>query len=131
MTGLVMAESHVWLNLTEIRQKEKAFLLDAPISSSGLFGNAVNTVVDKLSQSAAFKQFMPQRACEPASASSSMERPVPRKEPVGRGSDPMHPPPYTVWGARGRSASHQHPHNRVDLKRPNKPPAAASSGRSR
>ncbi len=61
MTGLVMAESHVWLNLTEIRQKEKAFLLDAPISSSGLFGNTVNTVVDKSSQSAAFKQFMPQR----------------------------------------------------------------------
>ncbi len=51
MTGLVMAESQVWLNLTEIRQKEKAFLLDAPISSSGLFGNVVNTVVDKLSQS--------------------------------------------------------------------------------
>ncbi len=74
---------------------------------------------------------MPQRACEPASASSSRERPVPRKEPVGRGSDPMHPPPYTVWGACGRSASRQRPLNRVDLKRPNKPPAAASLGRSR
>ncbi len=37
------------------------------------------------------------------------------------------PPPYTVWGARGRSASR---HKQVDLKRLNKPPAAASSGRS-
>ncbi len=33
--GLVMAKRHLWLNLTEM--KEKAFLLDAPISSSGLF----------------------------------------------------------------------------------------------
>ncbi len=47
MAGLVAAERHLWLNLTEIREKEKAFLLDAPISSSGLFGDAVNTVVDK------------------------------------------------------------------------------------
>ncbi len=66
MAGLVAAECHLWLNLTEIREKEKAFLLDAPISSSGLFGNAVNTVVDKFRaakmQSAAFKQFMP-RGC--------------------------------------------------------------------
>ncbi len=39
-------------------------------------------------------------------------------------------PPYTVWGARGHSASRQRPHKRGDLKRPNKPPTAASSGRS-
>ncbi len=126
MAGLVAAERHLWLNLTEIREKEKVFLLDAPISSSGLFGDAVNTVVDKFSAAkthlAAFKQFMPRRAREPASASSSRERPAPRKEPVGRVSDPVHPPPYTVWGARGRSATRQRPHKRVDLKRPNKPP---------
>ncbi len=44
MMGLVMAERHLWLNLTEIM--EKAFLLDAPISGSGLFGDAVNAIVD-------------------------------------------------------------------------------------
>ncbi len=43
---------------------------------------------------------------------------------------PLHPPPYTVWGARSRSASRQRPRKRVDLKRPNKPPAMASLGRS-
>ncbi len=127
MAGLVAAERHLWLNLTEIREKEKAFLLDAPISSSGLFGDAVNTVVDKFraakTQSAAFKQFMPRRAREPASASSSRERPAPRKEPVGRVSDLVHPPPYTVWGACGRSDARQCPRKRVDLKHP-------SSGRS-
>ncbi len=63
MAGLVTAECHLWLNLTEIREKEKAFLLDAPISSSGLFGDAVNAAVDKFraakTQSTAFKQLMP------------------------------------------------------------------------
>ncbi len=38
MVGSVAAERHFWLNLTEIREKEKVFLLDAPISQSGLFG---------------------------------------------------------------------------------------------
>ncbi len=134
MAGLVRAERHLWLNLMEIKEKEKTFLLDAPISGSGLFGDAVNAVVDKFratkTQSAAFNQFMPQHVREPASASSSRERPGPSKEPVGRVSEPMHSSPYTVWGARGRSASRQRPRKRVDLKRPNKPPATASLGHS-
>ncbi len=133
MVGLVTAECHLWLNLTEIREKEKAFLLDAPISSSSLFGDAVNAAVDKFraakTQSTAFKQLMPRHARKSASASSSRERPAPSKEPVSRVSEPMHPQPYTVWGARGRSASRQRPRKRMDLKRPNKPPAAASTGR--
>ncbi len=45
----------------------------------------------------------------------------PRKESVGRVSDPIHPPPYTVWGARGHSATRQRTRNQVDLKRLNKP----------
>ncbi len=134
MAGLVTAERYLWLNLTEIRDKEMAFLLDAPISGSGLFGDVVNAVVDQFraakTQLAAFKQFMPRRARKPASASSSRECPAPSKEPVGRVSEPMHPPPYMVWGASGRPTSRQRPRKRVDLKRPNKPPAAASSGRS-
>ncbi len=109
MEGLLTAEHHLWLNLTEIREKEKPVLLDAPISSSGLLGDVVNTIVDKFkavkTQSAAFKQFMLRCAREPASASSSREHPAHRKEPVGRGNDPIHPPPYTVWGAHGHSAS--------------------------
>ncbi len=37
----LLEERHLWLNLTEIRDKEKAFLIDAPISGSGLFGDTV------------------------------------------------------------------------------------------
>ncbi len=47
MAGSVAAERHLWLSLTEIREKEKVFLLDAPISQSGLFGEAVSSVVEK------------------------------------------------------------------------------------
>ncbi len=90
-----MAEHHLWLNLMEIREKEKAFLLYAPISGSGLFGDAVNAVVDKFraakTQSAAFKQFMLRRAREPASTLSSREHPAPSKEQVGRMSEQMQP----------------------------------------
>ncbi len=69
MAGLVVAEHHLLLNITDIREKEKVFLLDATVSSSGLFGDAVDIFVDKFraakTQSAAFKQFMPRRSREP------------------------------------------------------------------
>ncbi len=66
MAASLAAEHHLWLNLTEIREREKVFLMDAPISQSGLFGEAVSAVVDKFcsakTQSAALKQFMPRRS---------------------------------------------------------------------
>ncbi len=44
MAAMVSTERHLWLNLTGIKDKDCAFLLDAPISPSGIFGDAVNTV---------------------------------------------------------------------------------------
>ncbi len=109
------AERHLWLNLTEIREKEKTFLMDAPISQSGLFGEAVSAVVDKFrsakTQSAALNQFMPRRARDFSTQATCL-------------------PPTTVWGARGRSSSRQQPRKRVNMKRPNKPAALANPGRS-
>lgn len=34
------------LTLSDIKEKDRVFLLDDPLASSGLFGNAVDTVVD-------------------------------------------------------------------------------------
>ncbi len=120
MAGSVAAERHLWLILTEIREKEKVFLLDAPISQSGLFGEAVSSVVDKFcsakTQSAALKQFMPRRLRDYSTPSSSLsgEQSLPRKEPSGgSGAQAAHPPPTTVWGARGRSFPRQRPRRRV------------------
>ncbi len=87
MAASVAAERHLWLNLTEIREREKTFLMDAPISQSGLFGEAVSAVVDKFrsakTQSAALNQFMPRRARDFSTPSSSVsrEQPPPRREP--------------------------------------------------
>ncbi len=99
MAGSVTAECHLWLNLTEIREKEKVFLLDAPISQSGLFGEAVSSVVEKFrytkTQLASPKQFMLRRMRDHSTPSSSLSREhsLPRKESTGRRCAPAHPPP--------------------------------------
>ncbi len=136
MAASVAAERHLWLNLTEIREKEKTFLMDAPISQSGLFREAVSAVVDKFrsakTQSAALNQFMPRRARDFSTPSSSVsrEQPPPRREPPSGGAQATRLPPTTVWGAHGRSSSRQQPRKRVNMKRPNKPAASANPGRS-
>ncbi len=136
MADSVAAERHLWLNLTEIREKEKVFLLDAPISQSGLFGEAVSSVVEKFhsakTQSAALKQFMPRRMRDHSTPSSSMSREhsLPRKESTGRSFAPAHPPPTSVWGARARPFPHRRPRRRVDLKHPDRPAASAPPSRS-
>ncbi len=110
--------------------------MDAPISQSGLFGEAVSAVVDKFrsakTQSAALKQFMPRRSRDYSTPSSSVsrEQSLPRKEPPSGGAQATRPSPTTVWGARGRSFSRQQPRKRVNLKWPNKPAASANPGRS-
>ncbi len=93
--------------MAEIREKEKVFLLDAPISQSGLFGEAVSSVVEKFhyakTQSAALRQFMPRRTRDHSTPSSSLsrEQSLPRKEPSGRSDGlgspwPAFPSPATT-----------------------------------
>lgn len=47
MAAMVVTERHLWINLTSIIERDKAFLLDSLILPSGLFGNAVSTVVNR------------------------------------------------------------------------------------
>ncbi len=117
MAGSVAAECHLWLNLTEIREKEKVFLLDAPISQSGLFGEVVSSMVEK------FRSTKTQSAAK--------EQSLPRKEPSSRScTQAAHPPPTTVWGARGQPFPLQRPRRRVDLKQPSRPAASVPPSRS-
>lgn len=44
---MVVKEWHQWVNLKGKKERNKAFLLDAPISPSGLIADAVNTIVDR------------------------------------------------------------------------------------
>lgn len=65
MAALVATERHLWLNLSEMKDKDRAFLLDAPLAPPGLFGDAVNSVVERFQESKkqaeAFKKFLPRR----------------------------------------------------------------------
>ncbi len=92
MAASVAAERHLWLNLTEIREKEKTFLMDAPISQSGLFREAVSAVVDKFrsakTQSAA--RLRPRkRFCPPRTRSPHLNLSQPPFEAWC--ADPIHP----------------------------------------
>ncbi len=66
MAAMVAAERHLWLTLSDMKDKDRVCLLDAPLSSSGLFGDAVNSVVDRFQeaskQAAAFQWFLPRRS---------------------------------------------------------------------
>ncbi len=81
MVASVAAERHLWLNLTEIREKENVFLMDAPISQSGLFGEAVSAVVDK------FRSAKTQSA--PPEGSPLAAEPRPRALPPLRFGEPV------------------------------------------
>jgi hypothetical protein len=117
MAALVATERHLWLNLSGVGDRDRAFLLDAPISSSGLFGDAVDTVVERFQetkrQSAALKQLIPRRrpksrgsaargqSHEAAASSSHMQQ---QRESVASRA-----PPKKAWSQR------QHPQPKSSL----------------
>lgn len=43
-------ETSLLLNLFNLKEKFKLFLLYAPLSPSGLFGNAINTIVERFQE---------------------------------------------------------------------------------
>ncbi len=53
MAVMVATERHLWVNLVDIREEEKRFLLDAPDSPSELFGTSVEMVVDRFKETKA------------------------------------------------------------------------------
>lgn len=59
----IALERHLWLNLSNIKEKDKSFLLDATLSPPGLFGDAVNSVIERFQevkkQEATFQQYLP------------------------------------------------------------------------
>ncbi|ROL46272.1 hypothetical protein DPX16_23861 [Anabarilius grahami] len=109
----------------EVKELRRAtdLALRATKHTSGLFGEAVNMVVDKFwtakSQLAALRQFMPKRVRDSSILSSSLpkERSLHRKDSANRRSDRVHPPLSMVWGPCGRPLPRQQPHRRLELKR--------------
>ncbi len=87
MAALVATQWHLWLNLSQISEKDRVFLLDAPISPSGLFGNAEDKVVDRFQeakkQTAAFQLFFPRRSQSGADRQNSLWAPLIKKAGPG------------------------------------------------
>ncbi|KAG1961314.1 hypothetical protein F2P79_005480 [Pimephales promelas] len=70
MSALVATERHLWLNLSNMKEKDKAFLLDAPLSTVGLFCDSVNSVIEKFQeekkQAEALHKYLPIKVHVPA-----------------------------------------------------------------
>ncbi len=47
MAALVAAERQLWLTLSDMKEKDRVFLMDTPLAPSGLFSDAVDSVVDR------------------------------------------------------------------------------------
>ncbi|KAK9961679.1 hypothetical protein ABG768_007088, partial [Culter alburnus] len=103
MSTLVVQERHLWLDLPEMRDVDKAHFLDAPISQAGLFGDTVEDFAQQFSavqkQTEAIKHILPRRddATNPPRAvpSSAPRRGRPPAAPAPVRSEPSHPPRAT------------------------------------
>lgn len=108
----MVMKRHLWLNLSEIKDREKTFHLDVLISPSGRFGTSVETVVENLreakSQSAAFRIYIP---CQSNSPPSTSNPPDPSKDNWRQGQKAnmvtCAPPPWSR-GQRRCNARRRH-----------------------
>ncbi|KAJ8009614.1 hypothetical protein DPEC_G00090730 [Dallia pectoralis] len=109
MAALVATERHLWLSLSDMRDREKAFLLDAPLSPDGLFGPAIGSVVERFQeerrQAAAFQKFLPRRSRVAGAVGRGQPRPAPSTahRAQQRVSVATRTPPHDEWARRRRS----------------------------
>ncbi len=93
MSTLVVQECHLWLCLTDMEQ-EKVQFLNAPVSQTGLFGDAVESCAQQFSaeqkQTETIKHIMRRR--KPAAASTPAAAPQPARR---RGRPPVAAPAPT------------------------------------
>ncbi|KAL0147753.1 hypothetical protein M9458_056929, partial [Cirrhinus mrigala] len=68
MSTLVVQERHLWLNLAQMADVDKARFLDAPVSQAGLFGDTVEDFAQQFSavqkQTKAIKHILPRPAVD-------------------------------------------------------------------
>ncbi|XP_073720453.1 uncharacterized protein [Misgurnus anguillicaudatus] len=126
MGALVATERHLWLNLSELKSSDRAFLLDAPVAPSGLFGDAVNTVVERFAearkQSAAFERYLPRRAFDSRAAGreqpsyrASQKRSVATRGPPQKNWEVLRDVVSCFRGQPPIGESRQSPHNTVPV----------------
>ncbi len=124
MSTLVVQERHLWLCLIDMKEQEKVQFLNAPVSQTGLFGDAVESCAQQFSaaqkQTEAIKHIMRRRKPAAASTPAAAPQPACRRgrpqggsgsslplcgvvEPVtGRTPSPSRPPPNPAASASAR-----------------------------
>ncbi len=110
---LVVQECHLWLCLADIKEHEKVQFLNAPVSQTGLFGDALKSFAQQFSaaqkQTEAIKHIMHQRkpaastpACRhgrpPVAALTPMQPQQPSsRQRQGAGRTPSPSRPRQTW----------------------------------
>ncbi len=135
MGFMVVLQRHLWLNLADLKDADRKVLLNAPISPSGLFGDAVETITERFAETQkrakAMSHVMPRRAPQQQTArsrSSSAHGSAQRRDfarPAQAGATataPRQEPDVRrkVWGS-GRKRQGQ----RRSPRRDSRPPPAA------
>ncbi len=130
MGFMVVLQRHLWLNLAD-----RKVLLNASVTPSGLFGDAVESITERFAEAQkrakAMSHVMPRRAFQQQTArsrsssapGSSQRRDIPRPAPAGgTATAPRQEPDVRrkVWGP-GRKRQGQ----RRSLRRDSRPPPAA------
>ncbi len=114
MSTMVVQELHLWLCLADMKEVDKERFLNAPVSQTGLFGDAVENFAQQFSaaqkQTEAIRHILPRRA---AAASTRPPAAVPRStrrrgRPPAAGPAPaqlMQQPPAKQRRGAGRRAA--------------------------
>ncbi|XDV15321.1 hypothetical protein PO909_015439 [Leuciscus waleckii] len=75
MENLTVLERHLWLNLTEMKDADRAGFLDSPISTTGLFGPVVKGFAERYTKaqkaSQAMRHFLPKQKGADSSADNA------------------------------------------------------------
>ncbi len=125
MSTMVVQERHLWLNLAEMKDVDKARFLDAPISQGGLFGDTVEGFAQQFSvvqqQTEAIQHVLPRRDAPSTAAPGARPQSTRRR---GR-------PPASSRAAPPQAESTHRPVRRASLRRPPRPSQAPSRPESR
>ncbi len=131
MSTMVVQERHLWLNLAEMKDVDKARFLDAPISQGGLFGDTVEGFAQQFSavqqQTEAIQHILPRRDAPstaapgarpqsarrrgrpPASSRAALPQAESTHRPVRRASRRTAAPPASQPGPKSSRKSTKRP----------------------
>ncbi len=117
MGFMVVQQRHLWLTLADLKDSDPKVLLKAQITPSGLFGDAVESIIERFSEAQkcakAMSHVMPRRSFQPPSRSRSSlaTRPPQRREerPATATAAPRREPDVRrkVWPAPGKRCQGQ------------------------